>query len=287
MSKRLMRIVLLCLLLGSASIAHPSRAVAADPDFVFVEAVAGSEGAAEITIEITGSLYQQGAGTLVLGVALGIDQGGYKGGLVEAQDFLSVGTTIGTSDSFGGAHLSVATPVSLVYSFSGGGTLHSPISAGDRFNVVMFFPNGGITDSDFTLNVGIGSVTTTKTLGYGSKTLDVAESGDEGHSVAVNGLASGSQTHKESLASGIAGTIIDNCSYCFGNWTTPDGTSRDWEYPASESTFAPFHMFAGPKGDWTWTWEGDQFALLESSATYGAYFPAGDDWAMYRSGSGS
>src|SRR5687767_7837990 len=111
MYKRFVRIVLLCLLLGSSSLAHPSGAAADDPDFVLVEAVAGSNGAAEITIEITGSLYQQKAGTLVLGVALGIDQGGFKGGLVQAEDFLSVGTTIGTSDSFGGTHLSVAPPV--------------------------------------------------------------------------------------------------------------------------------------------------------------------------------
>lgn len=283
---KILRVLLLAPLMFSLLIARAAPAATADPDFVIVRTVAGPNGASEVSVQITGTVYQQRAGTLVLGTALGLNIGGYKGGLIQAQDFLGVGTTVGTSDSYGGVFLSIATPVSLLYSVTGGGTLHSAIAPGDRFDVVLFFPNGGIKSSNYSVSAGSGSVTATKSLGYGSKTLDVSQAGDKGRSVAVNGIAYGSQTHQESTTSGIAGTIIDNCDSCSGTWTTPDGTSRDWQ-SSPDPNWPAFHVFAGPSGAWTWKWQGDQLDLLESSATYGAYFPTGDDWAMFRSGSGS
>src|SRR5438552_26890 len=166
------------------------------------------------------------------------------------------------------------------------GPLAAPaMKPGDKLDFVVFFPNGELLSSNYTVTTAAGSVETTSTQGSGSATLDVAAAGDGGSAVAVNGIATGTNAHQAIPSVGIVGTIMTNCDACTGTWTTPDGRSGAWEVPSSTYPFGSEFQFVGPAGSWNWTWTGEQQILGESSADYGAYVPVGDDWSLFRSGS--
>lgn len=273
-----------------ATVGVPAASRASSPatDFVLVQLVAGSDGASGVNIEVTGTVAQTQSGTLVVGAGFGADLGGYTGGDVTAADVASTGVTVGTSSERGGVNVAVGSPVGLVYQFSSAATLWSPpLEAGDRFDLVVFFPNGEILSSQPTVNVGFGTVETTVTMGSGSRTLDVAAAGDGGTAVAVGGFASGTNTHHATTSTGIVGTIIaENCNACTGTWAAPDGRSGSWSVPSRSPVpgMVTYYQFGGPAGDWAWTWTGSQSQLHESSADYGAYAPIGPDWVLFRSG---
>src|SRR5439155_13962643 len=237
---------------GSLMAVH---ADASPPDFLLVRVVAGPAGASNVAISATGTVTQVGSGTLVAGTGGGLDLGGYKGGTVLASDVLSTGVTLGTGADRGGLSLSVSSPTSLVFGFSGGVGLAAPaMKPGDKLDFVVFFPNGELLSSNYTVTTAAGSVETTSTQGSGSATLDVAAAGDGGSAVAVNGIATGANAHQAIPSVGIVGTIMTNCDACTGTWTTPDGHSGAWEVPSS--TFGSEFQFVGPAGSWNWTWTG-------------------------------
>ncbi|HUR49252.1 MAG TPA: hypothetical protein VMY88_06980 [Acidimicrobiales bacterium] len=228
------------------------------------------------------------AGTLVVGAGFGANLGGYTGGDVSARDVTSAGVTVGAGAAAGGISLSVASPVGLVYRFTSGGTLVAPaMKPGDQLDFLVFFPNGGILSSDVQVTTQSGSVTETDVLGTGSATLDVAAEGDGGNALAIAGVATGTTLHNDRLDAGIVGTIIRNCRTCTGSWSTPDGRQGEWRVPDPDYPYGTYYQFAGPAGEWAWTWSGTQAVVGESSADYGAFVPVGDDWPLFRSGSGS
>lgn len=258
------------------------------PDYVLLKAVAGPEGASNVSFTLAGEVAQTGAGTLVAGTGIGANLGGYRGGDTRAADVGGLGVTVGTGSDLGGTFLSVSSPVSLVYEFESGGSLTAPpMAPGDQLDFLVFFPNGEIGAFVPAVSVSSGGVTMTVVTGRAAHTLDVAANGDEGDAVAVNGIAIGRTTHRVSATDGVVGTIIGNCSSCAGSWTSPTEFTGDWEVPQSDPTFPAFRQFAGPSGDWEWTWEGTQVVPSESSAVYGAFVALGEDWPLFRSGSGS
>lgn len=283
---RVVRVLSAMFLVASAFV--PGAAEAVGPDYVLVRAVADASGADGVQIEISGEVAQRGPRALVAGAGVGADLGGHKGGIITAESVFGLGATVGVSNDGLGARLGVGSPVGLVYGFSASGSVTAPaLEEGDVVALIVFFPNGEVLDHEAHASTGSGSVTVETVTGTASRTLDVGEAEDGGQAVAVNGIATGAISHTASASDGLIGTIIDNCDRCSGTWTAPGGTERPWSVPQDEgSILPPFRMFAGPSGEWAWTWEGDQTRLTESSAVYGAYVEIGDDWEMFRSGSG-
>src|SRR3989442_5581894 len=145
-----LRWIVVCSLVAATGVASgivtTARADAGSPDFILVQAIAGSSGASDVTLSVTGEVAQVKSGTLVVGAGFGTNLSGYTGGKVVANDVLaSSGVRVATSEGSGGAFVSVSPKVGLIYDFSGTGELRAPaMSPGDKFDVVIFFPNGEI-----------------------------------------------------------------------------------------------------------------------------------------------
>ncbi|HEX9695786.1 MAG TPA: hypothetical protein VGB64_05675 [Actinomycetota bacterium] len=277
-----------CLLALASTIAGPRPAPAVDaPDHVRIRVVAGPSGASNVGITLAGEAAQAGTGTLISGVAVGLDLGGFRGGRVLAQPLLGSGARIATAEDWGGAWIQAGNPIGVVYGFTAGATLTAPpLGPGDIMEFIAFFPNGTVTFDPPAVTFDQGSVTTTVATSTGSRALVVADDGDAGDAIAAGGIAFGRTEHSLASAEGLAGTIMAICNECSGTWRSPS-TTFDWPWSEPADDFLPpFRMFAGPAGDWRWTWEGTQTSLLDSEAVYGAYVPVGDDWSMFRSGSG-
>jgi hypothetical protein len=269
-----------------------ATAAAPATDFVLVQAVAGPEGAGAVTITITGRVHQSAPGALVAGGGFGVRAGNTHGGSVSAGNVASSGVVVTANRGLGGFSLSVGAPASLVYDFTGGGTVNAgALAPGDQVDMLVFFPNGGVDSAQVEARTESGSVNITRVDGGGSRTLDVATAGDGGTGVALEGVAVGSTTHAADAAKGLVGTVIaPNCfSACAGSWTTPDDRSGAWSVP-TDSPAPPSltnYQFTGPPGAWTWTWSGSEVMPTASSADFAAYCPLGDDWPLFSSGTRS
>lgn len=254
----------------------------APTDFVRIHVQAGEQGAS-VRLAVSLDVSQTAAGTLVSGVALGVEQDGYKGGLTQAEVVLSTGASVGVWAEGLGATVGAGSPVNLVYEMTGGAT--AELGPNASLDAIYFFPNGQVHSYDFRAETSKPVTETTLTTGLGAHILSVGDASDEGAAIAVAGVASGAVTQRRTLASPIAGTIIADCT-CRGTWLPPGADwAPEWSQPQDPDWPVPFRQFAGDAGEWQWTWEGEQAFVGSMDAVYGAYVEV-DDWRLFRSGGG-
>jgi hypothetical protein len=272
------RLLLVAALAVSGSMV-PARADVID--WVTLKVTAGSTGG-DVRMGIDGRARLTGGEAAYTGIGDGSDAGGFILVSNAGADPLRVQTTKGA----GGLSIEVLPAV-------GGGELQFHIvmlgavhlDPGETLEHIFFIANGEIIEQTTHVDLAPVGATQLTTTGNGSRALPIADPQNAGIAVAVGEIVVGTATHSEQTTSGIAGGVATQCTICVGDWHSPDGRSGTWNGEPG-AAFGDL-TFAGPAGDWAWTWTGESHsqspAILAGEPMFGAYAPIGDDWVFFKS----
>lgn len=252
---------------------------AAPADFVRIAVDVPIDGATvEIGYSITVTHF--GPAPLILGQAVGLRNGLYRGGVAAAQRLAPGG---GVTASVLGSRVSVA-PIGLDWQISSTAPLSVfPVDDDGVVELIVFVPDAEL--------VAVGSIdvqapagsTTTITTGRGAHTVAVGDVDDGASGVVLNGFARGSSNVARDVSEGITGAIVTGaCTSCEGAWRAPGGGfDWSWQLPGDANGWDNRQHFRGPGGSWKWTWRGASDQVADGSAVYAAYVDVGDDWVNF------
>ena len=184
-----------------------------------------------------------------------------------------------------------------------------PVRVQDEASVVavlLFAVNGEIGAVDWRARAeGVGATTSVR-RGSGATALAVSDPAS-GASANAAGTAVGVTRFSRKASAGVVGAIEwVSCQVCSGSWTPPGGRPRMWAHARNHAWAACWCAtglgikvpFAGPAGDWGWTWQGvasqpdgilgtvdggpqQGVANVVADPVAAAYAPIGADWVLF------
>lgn len=253
------------------------------PDWILIKVTAGPDGASDVHLT-AGSTGHTTGGILARGIASSDADSA----------FMDVGTWsdapigVKTNESLGSLEITPIEPSTEGRFFIAFGLGFSDLEPGATA-VGLYFVTGAVFDSVEVrgATAEAGSVATEIHSGSGSTVIPLVTPADEGTALVVGPLAAGSTTHDASSIAGLVGGFDTiGCDRCTYGWRSPDARTGSGR---SEVLHAPMfsigssegdEAFAGPAGDWRWTWSGLQHD--GGAPIIGAYAPIGEDWILFK-----
>lgn len=289
--------LLLVAVLTAALLAVPS-ASAAKPNWVLQTFEADFATRFHVAQRIKVGLI--GPGPWVFGFAVSVLSDRSSANFSDAFVFTLGGSdmSVRTSGGAGGVHQRI-TPVVEVISTGGRSfefrfTLDITLGSGQRFSTLLFLPNATmkVNSAEVLPSFAIASHRVTK--GSGATAMLVAGSKNRGTSASVGPVGAGGTSYAAKTR-GLVGAMEGACN-CNGSWSGPGRRSGAWMSVTGDGIVSPLflregHMaFAGPAGNWSWSWTGASDAYGTSGAAFGsattpiigAWAPIGNDWRLFR-----
>lgn len=270
------RIVAIIVSAALALVFAPSvRASSATTDWAVVTVTAGPEGATNAFILVRGSAASDGSSTpSVYGSGFAIDGWNYVS-LWELNSPMEA--TVATPA--GQLHETLAPQGSTRLGFSS--SFSGDLAPFEMVKILKFTPG-------MTLDVGApialadaGTLTVSAAAGSGSKVVPIAGDGDQATALVAPWHAAGTTAHSATPQDAIVGAVATH-SVAYGTWQAPGGPVTAWADTPAIGLAS--HTFAGPAGEWKWTWTG----ATTSDPTFdgptrvvGAYAPIGIDWTAF------
>lgn len=254
-------------------------------DWAVVEFTAGPGGADGTRLEVDGSFEGTGDGPILMGFGSGGD-GRYP--YVDVWRFAGGPSTVTTSRDLGGLDVEV-TRSGDAWTFFGSSLYLDGLAEGQRVAMLAFGGNAELRDLSAAQMGPLGGSVESGTIsiqrGSGTQVVYSVSSDDEGPALSAGEGAVGTRSHAAAPDEGVVGALNAwECDGCVMDWSGPDGRSGSVVRAAGSTTTFGSSWFAGPAGDWSWSWAGldgpGSFAVL-SRPVLAAYAPIGASWEYF------
>lgn len=270
-------VAVLLVVLGQWSSGQPARATDVG-EWALLTVTAGSGGADVEVLVFVDANPTPGAGPFMFGY--GSTYGPY--GWVGAYDAGGGPVKATSTNDLGGLDVTVSRSSGGGISFGTGGTLND-LPAGERFSLLLFAANGTLDYFYKQAKVTAGTATIEWTEGAGATALGIVEAGGNGTAVSAASAAAGQTSRTATVTTGIAGAFSGQCIVCSGAWQSPASTSGQWTSAGVPGVLQSFPNggFAGPAGEWQFSWQGARAAQdgLLSEPGLVAWAPIGEEAA--------
>lgn len=156
-----------------------------------------------------------------------------------------------------------------------------PFAAGSTVAILFFVPGATFSNVIPRGETAEGLIPAHLETGGGSRLLKIAGPDAAGPGATVAGRSLGVTRIQADMDTAIAGSLSFDCiGACHATWTAPDGRTQNWTQVGglAVNLGASHRTYAGPAGQWQWSWEG-----TNDGAAFGALAPIGPAAAHFRS----